>query len=204
MHVSLSLRCLHVPLLPSRRWQVAFLNSHSHSYLPGGIHVLSDELLTVEADSTFRTTHFDATKLRLNHYWSRSEAYLLKEKMHRRTSGTVGAEDSRRYVLAVADIYDRTLNFDIVRYVPEVRRRLGIRSNVEAEEDAKGEFARYERAQLPGRETVSEAQLEEEDARDVAALVMRQAKDTKAIIEERTAYERSVKSKGNQMKRPFV
>jgi hypothetical protein len=68
----------------------------------------------------------DVSRMRLNHYWTRDEWFLENVKIPRRIALT---GDGREWAMSEAATFDEMDDYVILRYVPEVRRRLGLKPN---------------------------------------------------------------------------
>jgi hypothetical protein len=75
-----------------------------------------------------KSSVFSASKIRINHYWSRDEKFVYESKIPRREKWGNCAEDVWRSVIELNESEDHA----ILRFVPELRRRLGLANRFES------------------------------------------------------------------------
>ena len=78
---------------------------------------------------TYKLIPVDSEDGQLNHYWCRSEQYFIDTKIPRKTEvwTCLQQKESRREkkIQSLRDDYNRVQDFQIQRFVPELKRRLG-------------------------------------------------------------------------------
>lgn len=108
----------HVKSIVQPERVVEFRCPHHATYENGFYQVNTDK---IHFDGPF-SPYVQVNKLRLNHYWCRDENYLENIKIPRQISFGNTAEGTRQR----NNDFNQTIELSIQRFVPELRRRMGM------------------------------------------------------------------------------
>lgn len=103
------------------KYSLKFTSPHHVEFIPEYFIVDTDKKNLDIYENGYGPTLYD--KLRINHYWTRDEEYFWRVKIPRQNQLS---RNSVEDVVKVRDSFNLNENVDIQRFVPELRKRMGL------------------------------------------------------------------------------